>query len=221
VEEAHASEVREWQMAVPLWGQLLRSNEPVLLVFSNTVFHGTYQEGMRLFNSLDVMESGGGAPALTQGNVNNPSALPMIDHYTGIGEVMGVHYLGDFFTRMHQPSRLKRSLLLNWDDAKAENIVVLGSPAENFFLLDLPQQQDFVFRWMTDGQQRHVNAIVNTNTQTGNLSSQTIWPFAQSDFRRLRGGEFAARLERRKPAAHSGGHQYVWDTSGGGIRHAA
>jgi hypothetical protein len=167
VEDQSVSEIREWQAAAPLWGQLLRSNEPVLLVFSNTVFHGNYQEGMRLFNSLDVMESGGNASALTQGNVGNPSALPMIDHYTGIGEVMGVHYLGDFFTRMHQPCRLKRSLLLNWDDAKAENIVVLGSPAENFFLLDLPQQQDFVFRWVRDEQQRSVNAIANTNPQAG------------------------------------------------------
>ena len=165
-DEIAASEVREWQRAAPLWGGFLRSSEPVLLVFSNTVFHGTYQDGMRLFNSLDVVENSENAPVLTQG-VSYQSQQPAIDHYTGIGEVMGVHYLGDFFTRLHQPCRVKRSLVLNWDDAKAENIVVLGSPAENFFLLELPQQQDFVFRWIKDEQQRSVNAIVNTNPQDG------------------------------------------------------
>ncbi len=168
-EDHAASEVREWQRAAPLWGGFLRSSEPVLLVFSNTVFHGTLQEGMRLFNSLNVVE-GENAPVLTQGASyqNQPTGQQAaIDHYTGIGEVMGVHYLGDFFTRLHQPCRVKRSLVLNWDDAKAENIVVLGSPAENFFLLELPQQQDFVFRWIKDEQQRSVNAIVNTNPQPG------------------------------------------------------
>jgi hypothetical protein len=168
-EDFAASEVREWQRAAPLWGSFLRSSEPVLLVFSNTVFHGNYQEGMRLFNSLNVIESGN-APALSQG-ISYPgqaNAQPAaVDHYTGIGEVMGVHYLGDFFARLHQPCRVKRSLLLNWDDAKAENIVVLGSPAENFFLQDLPQQQDFVFRWIKDEQQRNVNAIANTAPQPG------------------------------------------------------
>lgn len=158
----------ERRTSMPLWSDLLHLPDPVLVVFSNTIFHGTYEDGMKLFNSLDVVESNGDSQALAWGvSGNEKGNQPLIDHYTGIGEVMGVHFLGDFFTVMRHPYRVKRSLMLTWDDAKAENIVVLGSPAENLFLLDLPQKQDFVFRWMTDDQQRHVNAIVNTDPQPG------------------------------------------------------
>jgi hypothetical protein len=150
----------------PLWGELLRQTEPVLVVFSNTVFHGTYEDGMKLYNSLNALASRDGSPAFAA-TANRQTSQPMIDHYTGIGEVMGVYFLGDFFARLHQPYRLKRSLLLTWDDAKTENIVVLGSPAENLFLLDLPQQQDFTFCWLRDEQGHHVNAIVNTSPQPG------------------------------------------------------
>jgi hypothetical protein len=152
------------QAAAPLWANLLRHSEPVLVVFSNTVFHGTYDDGMRLYNSLNHVVAAEGAPPLLPGT---PGDHPMIDHYTGIGELMGVHVLGEFFAHLHQPFRVKRSLLLTWDDAKIENIVVLGSPAENLFLLDLPQQQDFTFRWVRDEHSRHVNAIINTNPRPG------------------------------------------------------
>lgn len=157
---------QERHAVAPLWGELLRQTEPVLVVFSNTVFHGTYEEGMKLYNSLNALAGRDGSPA-SAATANGQTAQPMIDHYTGIGEVMGVYFLGDFFARMHQPYRLKRSLLLTWDDAKTENIVVLGSPAENLFLLDLPQQQDFTFRWLRDEQGRHVNAIINTSPLPG------------------------------------------------------
>jgi hypothetical protein len=38
----------------PLWGDLLRSQEPILVVYSNTLFQGTAEEGMKLFKSLDA-----------------------------------------------------------------------------------------------------------------------------------------------------------------------
>lgn len=162
-EAAHAPD--ELTSVAPVWGELLSLTDPVVVVFSNTIFHGSYETGMKLFNSLNVIESNGDATLLSQATEDH--ALPKIDHYTGIGELMGVYFLSDFFARVHHPFRLKRSLLLNWDDAKTENLVVLGSPAENLFLLDLPQQQDFVFRWIKDEQGRHVNAIVNTRPQPG------------------------------------------------------
>lgn len=161
-----AKAAAERQAVAPLWGGMLRPTEPVLVVFSNTIFHGTYEEGMKLYNSLNALEHGNGSPAAAA-TANGHATQPMIDHYTGIGEVMGVYFLGDFFARAHQSFRLKRSLLLSWDDAKTANIVVLGSPAENLFLLDLPQQQDFTFRWLRDEQGRHVNAIINTSPQPG------------------------------------------------------
>ena len=160
--------VIERQAAVVLWSELLRLPEPVLVVFSNSIFHGNYGEGMTLFKSLDSPET----EAIVQGiGSNGQDHPPRIDHYTGIGEVMGVYFLGEFLAREHHPFKVKRSLLLTWDDAKTANIVVLGSPAENLFLLDLPQQQDFVFRSLNDDQQHLVNAIVNTNPQPGEQPS--------------------------------------------------
>lgn len=158
----------ERREAAPLWDALLTPPEPTLVVFSTTIFHGSYEQGMRLYNSLNVLRHDPDMPVIPHAVAGNGSSeLPMIDHYTGVGEAMGVHFLGDFFARMHHPYRLKRSLMLTWDDVKADNIVVLGSPAENLFLLELPQQQDFVFRWITDEHGRQVNAILNTNPQPG------------------------------------------------------
>jgi hypothetical protein len=166
--EAHEEKSEERQAMELLWGDLIRVVEPVLVVFSNTVFTGDYANGMKLFNSLSVLEDGEESPALPPGMpANGAGEAPLIDHYTGIGELMSVYFLGDFFARARHPFKLKRSLLLSWDDARSENIVVLGSPAENFFLLDLPVKQDFVFRWVEDDHVHNVNAIVNTNPQAG------------------------------------------------------
>ena len=117
------------QVALPLWEELLRAPEPVLVVFSNSVFHGNYDE-MRLFSSLDVLEGHHDVPTSASSLNLGPGQPPVIDHYTGIGEVMGVYFLGDFFAKMHHPFRIKRSLLLTWDDAKMENIVVFDDVEE-------------------------------------------------------------------------------------------
>lgn len=143
----------------PLWGEMLRTPDPVLVVFSNTIFHGTYLDGMKLYNGLQVAENGTGELSRTQNDYN---ALPMIDHYTGIGELMGVYFLSEFFAKSGHSLRVKRSLTLTWDDAKTENIVVIGSPAENLFLKDLPQQQDFIFRSLKNAGPDWL-AIFNTN----------------------------------------------------------
>lgn len=145
--------------AEPFWKEMLLAPEPVLVVFSNTIFHGTYELGMKLYKGLEANEES------NQAEQNQP--LPMVDHYTGIGEAMGVYFLSDFFSRIHHPFRVKRSLLLTWDDAKTENIVVLGSPAENLFLKELPQKQDFFFRPLKDAPDSRWLAIINTNPQAG------------------------------------------------------
>jgi hypothetical protein len=145
----------------PLWGDLLRSSEPILLVYSNTLFQGTVEDGMKLFKPLDAPGSSLGSPSIPQSG----SREPVTELYTGIGEVMGSYFLGDFFARLGHASRLKRSLLLTWEDLKTENIVVLGSPAENFFLRDLPQKQDFIFKPMPDDNGNKSFGIINANPQ--------------------------------------------------------
>lgn len=150
----------------PLWGDLLRSTEPVLIVYSNTLFRGTAEGGMKLLKSLDSPGSSLGSPSIPQSETEQ-SKEPVTELYTGIGEVMGSYLLGDFFARMGHTSRVKRSLLLTWEDLKTENIVVLGSPAENFFLRDLPQKQDLIFKPMPDDNGKQTFGIINTNPQPG------------------------------------------------------
>jgi hypothetical protein len=150
----------------PLWGDLLRSSEPILVVYSNTLFQGTVEEGMKLFKPLDAPGSSLGSPSIPQ-SVTEQSKEPVTEMYTGIGEVMGSYFLGDFFARLGHASRVKRSLLLTWEDLKTENIVVLGSPAENFFLRDLPQKQDFIFKPMPDDNGNKTFGIINANLQPG------------------------------------------------------
>jgi hypothetical protein len=150
----------------PLWGDLLRSSDPILIVYSNTLFQGTVEDGMKLLKSLDAPGSSLGSPSIPQSQTGQ-SKEPVTELYTGIGEVMGSYLLGDFFARMGQASRVKRSLLLTWEDLKTENMVVMGSPAENFFLRDLPQNQDLIFKPMPDDNGSKSFGIVNTNPQPG------------------------------------------------------
>jgi hypothetical protein len=156
----------------PLWGDLLRSPEPVLVVYSNTLFKGTAEEGMKLLKSLDAPGSSLGSPVIPQSEVEQVRE-PVIDLYTGIGEVMGSYYLGDFFARVRHASRVKRSLLMTWEEVKTQNVVVLGSPAENLFLRDLPQKQDFIFKPIlpdlpgSHNKGKKVFGIVNTKPRPG------------------------------------------------------
>src|SRR5262249_54292420 len=139
----------------------LQSSQPVLVSFSNTMFEGTAEAGMKL---LKPMASTPPNEALKNPDTHNKV---ITEHYTGIGEVMGVYALTDFFARANHAFRVKRSLLLTWDDFKTGNIVILGSPAENYLLRDLPQQQDFVFRMIKDENGKESFGVVNTKPREG------------------------------------------------------
>jgi hypothetical protein len=166
------TEAMDRSVIEPLWGDLLRSPEPVLVVYSNTLFKGTAEEGMKLLKSLDAPGSSLGSPVIPQSETEQVRE-PVIDLYTGIGEVMGSYYLGDFFARVRHASRVKRSLLLTWEEVKTQNVVVLGSPAENLFLRDLPQKQDFIFKPIlpevpgSHSKGKKVFGIINTKPRPG------------------------------------------------------
>lgn len=158
----------ERQLSLPLWGDLLSSPEPFLVVFSNTLFRGTAETGMKILKPLDAPGSPLGSAALPQQiDAMEDNVQGVTEHYTGIGEVMGVYFLGEFFAGVKHPFRIKRSLLLTWEDLKSENIIVLGSPAENLFLRDLPQKQEFIFRPLKDEQGRSSFGVVNTKPKPG------------------------------------------------------
>lgn len=164
----HAPDPVALQLITRVWGDFLDSSEPVVVAYSNTIFEGTPETGMKLLKPLDDPGHGFGVPIL---QTTRGKSAPTIDHYTGVGEVAGVYSLGNLFWTLDHPFRVKRSLLLTWDDLKASNIVVLGSPAENILLRELPQQGDLVFRVVKDGQGNERFGIVNLHPKPGESSA--------------------------------------------------
>ncbi len=123
---------RAWpKAAVPrtsidaFWAPFL-SGEPPVLIYSNARFVGDSKSGLRY------------APAGV-----DPIQEPVVDHYTGIGELASVYELTRLFDAHHTSFVLKRSLLVTWDEAKQRNLIFLGSPAENSSLNALPSLTDF------------------------------------------------------------------------------
>ena len=126
----------------PLWGNLLRSDRPVLVAYSNPVFQGNAVDGMKYWLPMELPSPNLRPPSVSR--MTEPRSIT--DVYTGVGEVMGVSFLGSLFWRTGTPFRVQRSLLLTWEDLKTQDIVFLGGPAENIILRRLPQEQDFVHR---------------------------------------------------------------------------
>jgi hypothetical protein len=162
LKEAAASKAKlaaDVQAAMPLWSDFMRSPDPVMVAFSNARFEGTAETGMRLLKPMNTRLA-------SQSPASKESPPAITEHYTGVGEVMGVYAMGEFFHRAGRSMRVKRSLLLTWDDLKANDIVILGSPAENDLLRDLPQQQDFVFRMTKGSNDISAFGVVNTKPAT-------------------------------------------------------
>ena len=143
-----------------LWLRFFDGPEPPLVVYSNAAFVGRPETGLRYYN-----------PALDANAV-------ILDHYTGVGEVMAIHELDSLFTSWHRAMRLKRGRLLTWDDAKASNIVFIGSPSENLSLREIPGTEEFVFKVATDGPRKGDLSIVNMHQRAGEesvyFSSQAV-----------------------------------------------
>jgi hypothetical protein len=132
-----------------LWLRFFDGPEPPLVVYSNAAFVGRPETGLRYYN-----------PALDANAV-------ILDHYTGVGEVMAIHELDNLFTSWHRMMRLKRGRLLTWDDAKASNMVFIGSPSENLSLREIPGTEEFAFKVATDGPRKGDLSVVNTHRRPG------------------------------------------------------
>jgi hypothetical protein len=109
------------------WSAFASGPDAPLVVYSNAEFVGRPETGLRYFN-----------PSTDAGKA-------IRDHYTGVGEVMAVHDLDLVFAGLKHEIRIKRGRLLTWDDAKASDLIFIGSPSENLSLRELPAPQDFVF----------------------------------------------------------------------------
>ena len=131
------------------WNRFLTGPQQPWVIFSNGSFVGRPETGMRYFNPASDRRSF------------------IMDHYTGVGEVLAIHELDHVFTLLNRPIRVKRGALFSLDDAKNNDLIFVGSPSENLTLLDIPGTQEFVFRRLDSGPRKGDLAVVNAHPLPG------------------------------------------------------
>ncbi len=135
------------------WNSFANGPQQPWVIFSNASFVGRPQSNMHYFN-----------PA------SDPRTV-ILDHYTGVGEVLAVHQLDHVFVLLNRQLRVKRGALFSLDDAKNNDLIFIGSPAENLTLLDIPGTQEFVFRRMEAGPRRGDMEVLNVHPERGEAQS--------------------------------------------------
>jgi hypothetical protein len=132
------------------WSPFVRAPEDPLVVFTNSVFVGTADQGMRYFDpSRDSRD------------------LIIEQHYTGVGEVVGVLELDRVFHRFERQFRIKRAGLFTLDEARHNNLIFMGSPTENVRLGEIPNMREFVIRRLPGGPNGCDYAVVDLHPQPG------------------------------------------------------
>jgi len=81
--------------------------------------------------------------------------------------VLAVHDLDAVFAALRQPIRVKRGSLFTLDDAKNNDLIFIGSPAENLALLEIPSTKEFTFRKIAAGIRQGNTEIINTHPRDG------------------------------------------------------
>jgi hypothetical protein len=131
------------------WKGFLTGPQEPWVIFSNAAFIGRPYVGMRYYNRA------------------KDSGAVILDHYTGVGEVLAVHALDGVFGKLRQQIRVKRGSLFSLDDAKNNDLIFIGSPSENLTLLELPTTQEFAFKQITSGPRTGTMEIVNFHPESG------------------------------------------------------
>ena len=131
------------------WKGFLTGPQEPWVIFSNAAFVGRPYVGMRYYNRA------------------KDSGAAILDHYTGVGEVLAVHALDGVFGKLHQQIRVKRGSLFSLDDAKNDDLIFIGSPSENLTLLELPNTQKFIFKQITSGPRTGTMEIINSHPESG------------------------------------------------------
>jgi hypothetical protein len=129
------------------WNGFVSGQEEPWVIFSNAGFVGRPDTGMRYYDH------------------GRDKGAFILDHYTGVGEVLAVHELDRVFALLHRQIRVKRGSLFELDDAKNNNLIFVGSPLENLSLLELPGTQEFTFHRELTGPRKGDGAIVNVHPQ--------------------------------------------------------
>jgi len=131
------------------WEGFVSASAEPLVVFSNAAFVGRPETGMRYRSPQE------------------DSGALILDHYTGVGEVLAVHELDRVFRLLNRQVRVKRGSLFSWDDAKNNDLIFVGSPAENLTLRDIPVSEQFVFQRLESGRRKGDLAIANLHPAPG------------------------------------------------------
>ena len=131
------------------WRGFLTGPQEPWVIFSNAAFVGRPYIGMRYYNRA------------------RDSGAVILDHYTGVGEVLAIHALDGVFGKLHQQIRVKRGSLFSLDDAKNNDLIFIGSPSENLTLLELPNTEEFAFKQITSGPRTGTMEIINFHPGSG------------------------------------------------------
>lgn len=160
IAEAHTnSDTPDTPAAIRIfWNNFVQEHQPPWVVFSNAPFVGRPDTGMRYYNPS-----------------RDGKAL-LLDHYTGVGEVLAVHALDNVFRQLNQDIRVKRGSLFSLDDAKNNNLIFVGSPSENLTLLEIPSTREFTFRRMHCCSREGNIEIVNLHPAPGESSEYQASP---------------------------------------------
>jgi len=130
------------------WNRFVTGPQQPWVIFSNGSFVGRPETGMRYFNPASDARSF------------------VLDHYTGVGEVLAIHQLDRiFFSVFNRSVGVKRGALFSLDDAKNNDLIFVGSPSENLTLLDIPGTKEFVFQRLDSGPRKGDLAVVNVHPQ--------------------------------------------------------
>jgi hypothetical protein len=141
------------------WKSFMTGPEEPWVIFSNGAFVGRPETGMRYFD-----------PA-------HDARDAILDHYTGVGEVLAIHALDRTFDLLHRKIRVKRGSLLSLDDVKNNDMIFVGSPVENLTLREIPSTDQFVFKLLESGPRKGDLSVRNVHPQPG---ESEYWISSQS-----------------------------------------
>jgi hypothetical protein len=147
------------QVFTTFWRSFLTGPEEPWVIFSNGAFVGRPETGMRYFDpARDARDA-------------------ILDHYTGVGEVLAIHALDHTFDILHRKIRVKRGSLLSLDDVKNNDMIFVGSPVENLTLREIPSTDQFVFKLLESGPRKGDLSVRNVHPQPG---ESEYWIASQS-----------------------------------------
>src|SRR5215469_12604514 len=129
------------------WDGFSREDQEPWVIFSNAAFVGRPDTGMRYYDAAKDHKA------------------QILDHYTGVGEVLAVHNLDNLFGTLQRSVRVKRGSLFSLDDAKNNDLIFIGSPSENLTLLEVPSTTEFLFRRIDKGVRAGNVSITNAHPQ--------------------------------------------------------